>query len=721
MLQDIDSFLNEIILELRKAFRCKELDINKIKNLIAKNNYSLYEKFQKNFEQLEILQNKFLFFNQIYKEIAKFLTIQIQGEEKNKNYEYKNNFASEFLENLLNIFLLKINCAECNSSEISASRYAFNENKVIYYCSNCQKIVKINHNLNVLPLFLLYIYQWTISDNKPSSVGHSITDYSLNFLKRLLMDCFNFFQEVGNLQNILLFYNVLDKNNIDIQEISKNSKDIKNIIIEKIITSLRSGEYSKIKYTLDHLIKKGIDPEIKVIIKDKKYKKQIEENFYLGLSKNLEAERFQNFETLIKNSDKLDIYIHTEKIPKRFEILKKSITQYIQNVSMGYQTSYLGKIIKLINFYNKYNLLEREINEDGSKEIAEITKDNIFISNLKDLFKKVSNGLLLYIRQDLPQILYNFFIEERKTLFYSDVDELINYIKNQFFDSYTIYGLSVRNLGSSLKFIKEFKKKIYDEKSNLKFLTSKEKFFEFNMTYNYPVSFYGELYGEREQKDIKKHLVSPENILNNIDKILSQQYSFLNMSMVLLGGIGPQGHGFTYSTPRGEIIEICSDQRENEAIIIKFKEFMKNKFLKRLRGELEENNISFKTIKSLINHLDKSLTKRELINYSKKDEILKHTKDLIEKSLFQKIDKSTNEAIYQIISESIDIVLRPISMEDQFKTRMNLISENKISPKDIAKLTSLKGKSHYDVLRERFFYQYIVNWFYEIYLKNKKY
>ncbi|MCK4480686.1 MAG: hypothetical protein KAV01_09175, partial [Candidatus Lokiarchaeota archaeon] len=72
------------------------------------------------------------------------------------------------------------------------------------------------------------------------------------------------------------------------------------------------------------------------------------------------------------------------------------------------------------------------------------------------------------------------------------------------------------------------------------------------------------------------------------------------------------------------------------------------------------------------------------------------------------------------ISKAISIILRRIKLRDQFITRMDLIVKDKIKAEEVAKLTSLKGKSHYDVLRERFFFQNIVNWFYEIYKNNKK-
>jgi hypothetical protein len=519
---------------------------------------------------------------------------------------------------------------------------------------------------------------------------------------------------------MLLFYDILNKIGFEINNIKEKFGDINDLIFHEIKNSLKSNNYLKIKHSLEHIIKMDSIPEISGFFRNPQFKKKIEKFFYTELSKSLDLKKYKRFENLIHSSDKLDIFIDINRIQNRFAFLKRTIIECIENVSMGYQTSSLGEIIEHIKFYNKYSLLAKKFTKEDKNELISLKEDFLLLENLKDLFNTISDSLLLYIRRSLPSILYEFFIKNKTTLFYSDIEELMNYIKYQFFNSYTIYGLSVRNLGSTLKFVKDFKEQFYRNKNQIKFKLNNEIFFEFSTKYKYPIHFYGGSYEPREQTSVKKHLVSPHNVLVNLNKILSNnKYSFLNLSMVLIGGIGPQGHGFTYSTPKGEVIEICSDRKENEAIIIKFKEFLKNQFINKLEEDLLEQNIEVDMVIEIINKLDDTLQRNELINYNKKEQILKHIKKMIFCSLNQTNNEKIANKIFNKISESIDLILRPISMEDQFKTRMKLISSGKIDPEDVAKLTSLKGKSHYDVLRERFFFQYIINWFYEIYIENK--
>jgi hypothetical protein len=242
---------------------------------------------------------------------------------------------------------------------------------------------------------------------------------------------------------------------------------------------------------------------------------------------------------------------------------------------------------------------------------------------------------------------------------------------------------------------------------------------EFNIPYKYYL-YYFDADDGGEYTAVKKHLVSPENIYKNLDNILAKNnYNFYSLSMVLLGGLGPQGHGFTYSTPKGEVIEICSDTKENEAIIIKYKQFLKTQFLERLKEELLLKNINFNTIEKIITYLENILNQKELINYYKKESVLKKIKDFIVESEQSSEINIDYRGFIEKVSNAINNILREIKMEDQFKTRMELVSKDEIQSEEIAKLTSLKDKSHYDVLRERLFYQYIVDWFYEIYQAHK--
>jgi hypothetical protein len=186
--------------------------------------------------------------------------------------------------------------------------------------------------------------------------------------------------------------------------------------------------------------------------------------------------------------------------------------------------------------------------------------------------------------------------------------------------------------------------------------------------------------------------------------------------MVLLGGIGPQGHGFTYSTPKGEVIEICSDIKENEAIIIKYKFFLKEQFINRLDKSLIDIDSQIRV--QIISFLKNLITPKQFVGYKKMDYILSQIKAFL--LSIKELDNIDLEELLNRISDATSIILRPIRMVDQFKARMELVSKDKLKSEDIAKLTSLRNKSHYDVLRERLFFQYITDRFYEIYQKNKR-
>ncbi|MFW9875764.1 MAG: hypothetical protein ACFFG0_21890 [Candidatus Thorarchaeota archaeon] len=458
-----------------------------------------------------------------------------------------------------------------------------------------------------------------------------------------------------------------------------------------------------------------------------KDKKKLEIVYYEILSKCLKSAQFKAFELLINSSVDFNIFIDINNIPNRFDIISKLLLNCTDKISNGYQTSALGEIIEILRFCNKYNLLEKELTESDEYILNNFKKgkeSKLFLANLNDLFGKISNSFLLYVYNVIPRDLYEYFINS-STPYFPDQEELMYYIKNVFFDQYTIYGLSIRYLSPIENFIDVFNKNYSYYKSSLKNrknLLSKEDntLIEFNVIYNYRMFYYA-LEEEHEHHETKKHLVSPQNILKNKSKILDKEnYNFYSLSMVLLGGIGPQGLGFTYSTPKGEVIEICSDQRESEAIIIKYKQYLKNKFILKLEEELESFGIEKKIKYKIVNFLSDILNQKELIDYYKKQSILRRIKVFLEEiDEFKGNLKYKLQSLIKKISKAISIILRRIQLRDQFVTRMELVAKDKIRSEDIGKLTSLKGKSHYDVLRERFFFQYIISWFYEIYQSEK--
>ncbi|TFG12780.1 MAG: hypothetical protein EU531_10275 [Promethearchaeota archaeon] len=444
---------------------------------------------------------------------------------------------------------------------------------------------------------------------------------------------------------------------------------------------------------------------------DNSYKQQI----YKELSRYLREKDFKKFIEHAKDKREKNFYYNPSEIQDRFEILSNLLMDTIRDVSEGYETSALGEFIEILRFFNEQNLLERMLSKEDQILLGQIKKDEIFLANLMDLFGTITNYFILYIVKDIPNHFLDFFITNPNPYF-PNSDMLIHYIKNVFFNQYTIYGLSVRYLGTVEKFLTQVQKEL--TRLNFRDKHKNNEFIELDMKYEFSDFYFS--YGDITQRVItKKHLIYPENVFKyineNLDKKKKQNYTFQSLSMVLLGGIGPQGHGFTYSTPRGEIIEICSDIKENEAIIVKYKLFLKEQFINRLDKELIKINSQIRA--QTISFLNSLLTPNEIIGYNKMDHILSKVENFLQN--YEEVENFDIDKLYHNISDAISIILRPIRMVDQFKARMELVSQDKLKSEDLAKLTSLKNKSHYDVLRERLFFQYIVDFFYEISQKSK--
>ncbi len=449
-----------------------------------------------------------------------------------------------------------------------------------------------------------------------------------------------------------------------------------------------------------------------------KFNHKIENFFYLALSKFLLEWRFKEFEHLFNYSDRLGIFIDVKKILNS-ELREKVISDLHID---GMQRGQIGNIFNHIRFFNKYNLFERDLSIVQSDLTEEIKKkDQALIANLQDLFGKVSNSLIFYACKIMPKDLYLTRIKPYEnlnvnTVLMNDERSNLRYALNlrflkRFTDGFTLYGLSIRYLSSVKQFLETF--------NNEYVASENKKFIEFDIIYP-PIYYDIEDFHEYHIK--KRHFVSPTNILKNQNNISDKgKYKFYSLSMILLAGLGPQGYGFTYSTPRGEVIEICSDQKENEAIIIKFKQYLKRKFLRKLEEELTNLSINLVIKKRIIDFLWEILKPRVLINYYNKDPILKKIRSyLYQIDEFQQEQKFELEVIINKISLALSVILRRIKLKDQFMTRMNLVYEGKIKSEDIAKLTSLRGKSHYDVLQERFFFQNEINWFFKDYAKEIK-
>jgi len=716
---------------IKNGIRKRNLDIIKILRILGTEKEKDYiEDLNKSIQDFEFFTDieKFNVYGNIFGIASNYLD-NYKTRTNSSNYKFSEEFLEKLLDQFLYIIINEKFCSECYSVQIEI--FPKSVSKSTYMCKNCLKRVFISQRGQHLPTFLLYVKERISKSFSKKIDGEPINPYK-EFIEHLLIDSFEHFSEKHMISSIKLFYEVLKDNKIKIELITnrikfkellintlkqslkkqdlysfiegneyfkindfgsliEEVKEIQGLLVTFLLKSLKKGSAVKVEEALSYFQKEDLI-EMPTLLAKKGFREEFEAAFYAGLSRNLKRRNsFKSFEELIKFSTELNIFIDVKKIPYRFENLLKITRDLLQSVMYAGFDS-LGEIIEVVRFYNNYNLFERDFTSEELQFLENMKIDKFLVNNLEDLFGKVSNSLIYFGFHEMPSRVYEFFEDVLSTSSYS-FDDMIRGLNN-----YAIYGLSVQHIGSIKEFYREFEV-AYD------FFDKSAKLIEF--TY----------FNDREQPSYytpynttKKHLASPENLIKVKEKLKEKDdYSFYSMSMVLLGGLGPQGHGFTYSTPRGEVVEICSDRRENEAIIVKYKQFLKQQFLYRLERELVNLQIKPENNRKIIAFLSDIIYNKELINYYKKEPIVKKIKKYFsEEQGSQLIGSVEFQEFIEKISNAMDIILRPIDMIDQFKCRMDLIAEGKIESKDIAKLTSLKEKSHYDVLRERFFYQHII-------------
>ena len=488
--------------------------------------------------------------------------------------------------------------------------------------------------------------------------------------------------------------------------------------LQFLLTAIKTGNLSQFgeftsqigKFTSQ--IGKDILSELSDSLVYEKLKDEREQCYYLALSFLLFRMNFGLFHQLFNHSDKLGFFIEVKKIPFRFKIMAYLHLE-------GMQRGLTGRIFEIIKHFNKFNLFEINFTKDQIKIIEDIKKDDkLLIANLKDLFGSVSDSLIYFLCKIMPYDLYLRRIIPRG---------LEGWLNNY----YSMYGLVARNVGTIEKFLEKIEKNYIPLKN---FNQNQEDIF---------ITYGRTLYENGDYSDII-HAVYPENVLRCKNDILKEDnYNFYSLSMVLQGGLGPEGFGFTYSTPRGEVIEICSDQKQSEAIIIKFKQYLKTKFLGKLEKEMVELGIEIGIIEKILTFLSEILDPKTLINYQNSDRLMEKIKTFVSQiEEFQEQNKTILEEILNRISVAVSVILRKIRLKDQFKTRMDLVTQEKIKSEDIAKLTKKfyydnynrlicfacgiyydktadacpnckapPGKSHYDLLRERMFFQNEIKWY----------
>jgi len=428
-----------------------------------------------------------------------------------------------------------------------------------------------------------------------------------------------------------------------------------------------------------------------------------EDQYLSQLNRYLMSGNLRDFEKLVKRLDDQGISLDLSRIQN---IEEKVSNLFIYHLQTGIN---IDEIFHILKFANDFQFFAG-LSEESNLPIAD--KDQEIIMNLQSLFENLSPGFFHYIVESLPNALSIFISSNRGRFLPFDsrisLEETINSIYSFVDNTYSSYGLRTRKIGSFEDYYQKYKRK-------RQFFNEDYYSFEVertDLTDQSNQSFFI-IFTERGNT-AEKHLVYAP-LLEKVRKkfeLSEYSYEFPIVSMIVEGGIGPEGKGFAYLTPHGEVIEVCSDAKQNKAYIIEYKKYLKSIFLEKLAQHMQSwpEKLRLETIDFFKTNIHTQMVGLHDIENLSEQEInlyLKKVNNLITQDFLNFLDKSLYE------------ILIPVQMEDQFKVRMDLIKDNKISESEVARMASLGEISHFDILNQRIFFLNLIKNIIRI-LKRKK-
>lgn len=376
----------------------------------------------------------------------------------------------------------------------------------------------------------------------------------------------------------------------------------------------------------------------------------------------------------------------------------------------------LDMMLRVLKFANDYHLFTKT----GKKSIAKLSSRDfeLRMANLQSLFGPLSEGFLHFIESYFPTALSDFLTSSNflaiSTLTWIQArkpSERVDILYSVIDLSYSNYGLQTRKHGTIKQYYQEFtnRKEKYDEDYFI---------YKVEENINLDSNVFGiDLFSQLPFR--KQHLINASLLEKVMEKYEHGEYSYEYpiVSMITHGGTGPEGKGFTYLTPYGEVIEVCSDAKQSKAYIIEYKKYLKSIFLKKLDKRIQSWDISDKLKTEIVTFFNDNI-QTEMVGLTEIETLLE--RDILT-YLESKLKSYITSDFLSFLRKSIYDILIPVRMEDQFKVRMDLIKNNKLSETEIAKMASLGDKSHYDILDQRFFFLTLLNDIISILKKRKLY